>query len=408
MADEYYKDDKLNLYFKDTKDCSLDEAGAEKYKKDKSKATAPGTYVQQVQKDLIALKYLEAKTDKGEDAADGFYGRAAARAITRFQRHAARVYRMDSSGGIKDVAAAAVFKGPADGVCNADTAKEIRAWIDGKFVDPVGRFKTKALAENLGGKLREDAAAAWEAIVKKVHEKGGILIGPYGDCLRTLKPATKDGASNFSVHYCGRAVDICQRLANTNGMIYEGWDLKIDEKDPETDEEKNRRLAAENEVSRCKKIDPLNASFFTEEFEYKKYGKVKKTGKMYFLQKEDVDGKTFWRIHCKTQKQDGSQGKKYSKGDITCYDIGGKKEYKIPAGYYLDLTAEIESSKEFTRIKAHSNWEANSTRTEWWHFQFTVDLQKTFEDELELIGFSEADIGKAGWTTDAQKDNPPG
>src|SRR5688500_525699 len=75
----------LDLHYTDKTDYSVDNAGAKKYKKTQ---TAPLNYVTDVQNDLIKLGYLKA------GSADGAFGPGAKRALTRFQRHAKRVYRM--------------------------------------------------------------------------------------------------------------------------------------------------------------------------------------------------------------------------------------------------------------------------------------------------------------------------
>jgi peptidoglycan hydrolase-like protein with peptidoglycan-binding domain len=138
MADgasiEYWKDAALNLYFKDIKDCSLDDDGAKKYKK---KATVPGKPVTDLQKDLIALGYLEA------GSADGYYSRGCARAVTRFQRHAGKVYRIGQDKKPCDAQSSEAYSGSVDGICNQATAVEIRKWLDKKWILPCGRFKIK-------------------------------------------------------------------------------------------------------------------------------------------------------------------------------------------------------------------------------------------------------------------------
>jgi hypothetical protein len=366
MAGEYYNDDKVNLHFKDAKDCSLDEFGAEKLLKDKSKANTPGTYVQQLQKDLILLGYLPEKDAQGAEMADGYCGRSTGRAITRFQRHAARVYRMDSGKTAQDVEASAVFKGQETGVCDAATAKEIRNWIDKKWMNPVGRFALVGIAGEAGTKLRSDAAKAWEAIMKKVEEKGGSLKGPYGNTFRPLaEGGGQAGSSKWSVHHSGRAVDI-----NQDG----------------------------------KKIvkDPSN-------------------------------GRMYWRVFQKTAKQDGTQGTKIEKGALKAYDHKSNKESDMAAGYYLELTVEIQDGGGFVRIPAQKSWDDRAdyegaadeekakkyrglyNKQEWWHFQYAKDMQATFIDELELIGFSEVEVrkvkdgnGVVKWPTDNDLDVKPG
>src|SRR6266705_1535353 len=82
---EYWNYSALALYYTSAKDASVDDAGAKKYKK---AATAPLNYVTDVKNDLIKLGYLKA------GSADGAFGPGTGRAVTRFQRHARRVYRL--------------------------------------------------------------------------------------------------------------------------------------------------------------------------------------------------------------------------------------------------------------------------------------------------------------------------
>jgi len=330
---------------------SIDQVGAKKLNK---KANTPKEYVVELQTDLIALKYLKAAK------VSGVYGAETARAVLRFQRHAARVYRMP---GPADVDKAKVFTGAANGVCDHATATEVRKWIDAKFVNPVGRFKLRKL--NVAGVLakhtmRSDAADEWEAIVKLVGDAGGIVTAEangYGDTSRPLQKKEgkkkKKGTSSFSFHHSGRAVDIDQ------GFVQKG---------------------------------------------------------RYFIQKEVIGTSTFWRIFCKTDKQDGTQGTKIEKAAFKCFSFFNEKEFDIKAGFYIDMTQMIESRNTFERIKAQSGFDdtvnvekdARYNKTEWWHFQYTVDKQATFLDEVELAGFTEDDAIKGGWDTDAELDHPPG
>ena len=72
------------------------------------------------------------------------------------------------------------------------------------------------------------------------------------------------------------------------------------------------------------------------------------------------------------------------------------------------MTDQITSGGSFERIKAHAKWATNFNGTEWWHFQYVPDKQATFEDELELFGYTEQQIRDAGWSTDAELDHAPG
>jgi hypothetical protein len=313
--------------------------GAKKYK---VKATAPLEYVSKLQADLITLGYLAA----GDD--DGYFGGKSKRALTRFQRHARRLYRMkaDPAGNkADDVKAADAFAGSVTGACDLATAKEIRKWIDKSWRLPLSRFPLKDLTE--GGKLREDAADAWEEIVKKATEKGATLEGVYGDTLRPLRKTTKSGTSKHSFHYCGRAVDITQSLSD--------------------------------------------------------WGDARR----YYVAKDAAGTDMYWRIWCKAEKQDGTQGEKVAKNAKDWWDFSDKKARKIPEGYYVDLTTLIESTDKFERIKAQSNWESDYNKSEWWHFQYKIDKQETFGDEIELIGKTEKDARDADWS-DAELDHAPG
>lgn|GEM_PF-1009002 len=384
--DEYHKSTSLKLFFNSAKDCSFDEVGAVKFGGDKSKANTHGTWVQQAQKDLIALGYLPPKDAAGVEMADGYFGRSSARAVTRFQRHAARLYRMDTAGTIADVAAAEAFTGKETGICDSATAAEIRKWIDNKWMNPVGRFKLVAVKGEAGAKMRPDAAKAWEEIMAKVEGKGGSLKGPYGNTFRSLDAGGgAKGSSKWSVHHSGRAVDI-------------------------------------NQGSKLIVKDPSGA-------------------------------KMFWRVFQKTDKQDGTQGAKIAKGAHKVFDHKSNTESDIREGFYLELTVEIQDGTDFKRISAQSSWEdrtawdkakadlkavnadPNATekakadakkaetnayqslynKQEWWHFQYSKDMQPTFIDELELIGFSEPEVRKVKdkdgvlkWPNDGDLDAPPG
>lgn len=339
----YYEFDKLDLHFKNKSDRSVDLEGSKKYQ---VKQNTPLDYVAQLQKDLIAIGYLPTKSyDKKDPSDDGLFGDVDARAVSRFQRHAKRLYRMTKDKNIDDVKMADIFKGREDGVCDYVTAKEIRKWIEKNWIIPVGRLKLAPIPN--GGKLREDAAEEWKKIVERIVAKGGTIGNSYGNSIRELKIFHKKGTSRYSFHYVGRAIDLNQTLANPS----------------------NQR---------------------------------------YFVGKESMGSKTGWRIFCKTDKQDGSQGAEFKKGEREHWIFPEGKSKQIPAGYYIDLTIEIESSGKFQRIPAWDGWEKSYDSTEWWHFQYTVDKQLTFQDEAELIGYSEADLWARGWNTYAMLDHPPG
>lgn len=121
----------------------------------------------QVAGDLVALGYLN-QAQVGAAA-------SVTRAILRFQRHAARAYRMPQP----DAADGERYKGPVDGNPNPETLAQIEKWKRDKKVVPVGRFRLAALADGgAGARLRQDAAAAWNAIIERVSAAGGT-VGVY-------------------------------------------------------------------------------------------------------------------------------------------------------------------------------------------------------------------------------------
>ena len=269
---------------------------------------------------LETLGYLEKKENQGSISA------TVTRAIKRFQRHAARPYRLPEN-------TPDIFHGPESGVLDADTLSEIEKWLKRGWILPLGMFKLVKLPQ--GGQLRSDVAADWAGIVSKVTAAGGTLEGPYGDTTRGIDFKPPAGASRYSFHYAGRALDLKQELAGGRKQRY-------------------------------------------------------------FVAKELTGGNLYWRIYCKVDGE--TNGSAFKAKSVKYYDFYAAKELDIPAGRYIDLTGMIEGDGRFERIRAQSGWEANTKKAEWWHFQYTVDKQQTIQDELELIGFSESVLRKAGWT----------
>ncbi len=183
------------------------------------------------------------------------------------------------------------FSGTVSGRIDQATVDEIAAWKSNGYVAPLGVWLVLDIA---GGRLREDAAKAWTGLIDKVATLGGTIASPYGDTLRQPSPNPNVGASKKSFHIAGRAVDLNQSLANVG------------------------------------------------------------SSQRYFVVKEASGADTYWRIWCKTDQQNGTQGTRIAANTINAYRFGDGVEYAIPAGYYLDLTATLASS--FERIKAQSGW----------------------------------------------------
>lgn len=379
--DEYFKSTTIKLFFKSATDCSVDEAGAERYKALKKVANTHGTWVKQVQQDLIKLGYLPAKAKNGQENDDGNYGPGAAAAVKKFQMHAARIYRLDAEKKPADAAKGEAFTGQPTGEVDPATAAEIHKWIEKKWVIPFGRFKARKLRDGLGGKLREDVADAWEKVVDAVEAKGGILMGPYGDTFRDLA-AVNANSSAKSLHYFGRAVDLAQDFAEFNGMIF------------------GHPTTPGAAALKYPEVDKVNEARFTKTAKIKGV-ETKVTGRRYMITRDtrkDAKGKDepVFRLFCLCEKQDGTQGTEFKKGDRKTHDFSSGKEYDMPAGWYLDLTAEIEDNSEFRRIKAHDGWEKKVGASEWWHYAYMVDVQPTVLDEAELIGISRQQLENAG------------
>jgi peptidoglycan hydrolase-like protein with peptidoglycan-binding domain len=303
---------------------------------------APPNYIRDLQKDLIAIGYLKIGAD------DGSYGLGTERAVRRFQRHARRTLRMQNQAKTTGTP----WMGADTGVCDASTAKEIRLWIEKKYVLPFGVYKIVGID---GGKLRDDVAPLWQAALAAAKVKGATLLPAgaatsdyYSDTTRNPANGFKStgGNSKLSMHYTGRAVDLSMEPA---GGKHQRW----------------------------------------------------------WIAKDPVDGKTYWRIWCKADKQDGSQGEKIAAKSKTYYEFWHNTgEKQIPEGYYVDLTALL-SANCFERIPAQDGWDSVAKKQEWWHFYYAEDIQFTFLDEMELVGFKEADLLKWGWTTQ-DLDKKPG
>ncbi len=280
-------------------------------------------------------------------ADDGNFGPGMDRAIRRFQRHAKRSFRFANNIRMDGVP----WVGTVTGICDASTGREIQSWVTKKQRLPVGVY---SLVDIDGGMLRNDVAKLWQTAIDDVKKKGGTLLPAagtkhkYSDTIRHAKNGFKHtgGNSKRSLHYTGRAIDLSMDPAGGKGQIW--WTIK-----------------------------------------------------------EDVGSETFWRLLCKTEQQDGSQGTKVEAKSKKYYELYHNEGLRnMPAGYYMDLTDEL-SSHGFDRIPSQAGWESTPKKQEWWHFHYAVDLQETFLDEMELIGVTEDVLKKAGWTEE-DMDKKPG
>jgi hypothetical protein len=272
--------------------------------------------------DLTTLEYLTP-------------GGSPARALARFQRRALTGYRKTAAG--ESVLETPVYTGPADGVAHLETLAEIARWISAGYRVPLGYFALSDI-ENWG-RLRSDMASAWIALMPQIEALGGSIAGPYGDTKRPIMTTISPGASKYSFHICGRAVDVNQ------------------------------------------------------------------DDRAYFPSRETQGSQTLWRIWCRCADQSGAQGAKVT--GVECHDFISHTDIPLPAGYYFDLTSVVENGGFFERIPAQDGWEREYQASEWWHFQWVPDKQKTFQDECELVGITEQQLRDGGYS-DADLDHEPG
>jgi hypothetical protein len=306
---------------------------------------APSMPIEQLQSALGFLGYLP------PGSVTGMADERTERALLRFKKHARRAYRISRDGAPEDVAAPQRFGGAVDTTVAEETIFEIKQWVERGWKLPLGRFRFVSLADAgepglRGYRMREDAARAWCEVVREASARGATLDAPYGDTWRPLGYARKNGASRRSMHFCGRAVDLNQGLAQGP----------------------NQR---------------------------------------YYLSREEARGRTFFRLLCRTARQDGTQGVLYRSGAVACWRAGVRRELPLPQGWYVDLTALLAEA-HFERIPAQRRWEAYSdVGSEWWHYHFVVDRQPTFLDECELVGISERRLLALGYTI-SEIDRRPG
>ncbi len=262
-------------------------------------------------------------------------GQSARRAITRFQRHAKRTYRKTAAG--ESLTETPVFAGAVDGIAGPVTQAEIARWLDLGYRLPLGYFHLASI--ETWGRLREDAAAAWMTLMATVRDMGGTIDGPYGDTKRPLMQTISAGASQYSFHICGRAVDLNQGLGYSR----------------------------------------------------------------YFPVCEAQGARMFWRIYCKTADQSGLQGGKRpgvlfhdfaDQSDVPLPD-GYYMDLtaEIERGGLFERIAAQSGWERDTRMSEwwHFQWIPEKQQT----FQDECELIGITENELRDFGYADADLDHA-------------
>jgi TolB protein len=110
------------------------------------------------------------------------------------------------------------------------------------------------------------------------------------------------------------------------------------------------------------------------------------------LEKEEINGKIYWRVFVKCRYQDGSQGLPLkirgfnldarSEGNPEIYDQGGAAT-EIPKGYWIDFT-DIASRYGWERISAMTQWETYYSSARFNIFIFRQDMDWS-QAMLEII-----------------------
>ncbi|MBC7226710.1 MAG: PD40 domain-containing protein [Thermoflexales bacterium] len=100
------------------------------------------------------------------------------------------------------------------------------------------------------------------------------------------------------------------------------------------------------------------------------------------LVREDVGNETYWRVYLRAARQDGSLGEplrvppwdlKARDEDARAAAQGGRPLEKIPAGYYVDLTA-LAADYGWERAPALYRWRYFWPDINWWHLQKTEGI----------------------------------
>lgn len=119
------------------------------------------------------------------------------------------------------------------------------------------------------------------------------------------------------------------------------------------------------------------------------------------LVREDVGGRTMWRMYLRAGAQDGSVGRPLTEpgwtfaaatGDETLEAEGGRRADRVPGGYWVDFT-RLAENYGWRRIpsltQANLNWHRDWVALEYWHYErrdglrwFDAARQVYSDDEL--------------------------
>jgi TolB protein len=99
------------------------------------------------------------------------------------------------------------------------------------------------------------------------------------------------------------------------------------------------------------------------------------------LVREEVRGRTMWRMHLRAAAQDGSVGRPLTEpgwtfaagsGDPDLAAAGGRRGNHVPEGYWLDFTA-VAARYGWNRIpslaRSGQDWRRNWSAIDYWHYE---------------------------------------
>ena len=105
--------------------------------------------------------------------------------------------------------------------------------------------------------------------------------------------------------------------------------------------------------------------------------------------REDINGKTFWRIYLRTIDQSGAAGmplrqriwsfEQRTLGSPSAYEQGGNYSQNIPEGYWIDFTS-LAAQYGWTRLPALLNWRTYLLATQ--HTTYVFQQTENFESAL--------------------------
>ncbi len=129
--------------------------------------------------------------------------------------------------------------------------------------------------------------------------------------------------------------------------------------------------------------------------------------------REDLGGRTYWRVYVRAAAQDGSMGEPLrarpwdflarTSGDVDAWNEGGRVRDSVPSGYYVDFTT-LAADYGWERIPADPTWRRNYSGVLFWDFVNTQGLS-WLEAMLEIYPAEDL-LGYLGTPTPRPTETP--